>query len=502
MKLKMKKIISLVIAGMLVFALTGCQNAQDAVASQVEQEEAVDKAVTTSTVSSTWDENATQITLDESSVSIEGAGASESDGIITISSEGTYVISGTLKDGQIQIDADNEDNVQIVLNGVDITCSDSAVIYAKKAKEVILTVEAGTENTLTDAKTYVYEEETETDPDAAIFSKADLYINGSGTLTVNGNYDHAIAAKDAMYIDDATVALTAVTDGMNVNDAFTITSGALTITAGDDAIHTDATLTVNGGTITASECQEGLEGSGIEINGGEIIITSNDDGINAANSEETEVSHDITINGGTVLVDAMGDGIDANGSITMTGGNVTVFGPANDGNGSVDYDGTFDVSGGTLIVAGSSGMAQGISDSSAQNALMVVFDQQQEAGTTFEIVSADGTSIVSVTPTKTYQCVLVSTDTLVQNTEYTVKSNGKELTSVTLSQVMTSISEDGSEAQIGMMGGFGGPGGNMRGGTMEPPADGELPEGGPQRGEPGGGMSANMQQNNDTATTD
>lgn len=498
MKLKIK---SLVIVVMLICALAGCQNAQGTVTSQVQQEEAIDEVVTTSIVSSTWDENATQITLDESSVSIEGAGANESDGIIKISSAGIYVISGTLKDGQIQIETDKEDNVQIVLNGVDITCSDSAVIYVKKAKEVILTVAAGTENTLTDAKTYIYEEETETDPDAAIFSKADLYINGSGTLTVNGTYNHAIAAKDAMYIDDATIVLTAAMDGINVNDTCTITSGTLTIVAGDDGIHTDATLTVNGGIITVSECEEGLEGSGIEINNGEIVITSNDDGINAANGEETEVSHDIIINGGTVLVDAKGDGLDANGSITMAGGNVTVYGPTNDGNGSVDYDGTFDISGGTLLVAGSSGMAQGISDSSAQNALMVVFDQQQEAGTTFEIVSVNGTSIASVTPVKTYQCVLVSTDTLAQNTEYTVKSNGEELTSVTLTQLMTSISEDGSEAQIGMMGGPGGPEGNGQGEAPEPPTGGEMPEGGAQKGGPGGRMPADRQQNSDPATT-
>lgn len=493
----------MVIAGILMCALVGCESVQDTMTSRLEQQvmtEAADEVSVTSGVSNTWDDNATKIALEETSINIDGEGASESDGIITISSAGTYVISGTLKDGQIQIDADKEDSVQIVLDGAHITCSDSAVIYAKKAKEVILTVAAGTENILTDAKTYVYEDETKTetntDPDAAVFSKGDLYINGSGTLTVNGNYNHAIVAKDAMYIDDTTIVLTAVTDGINVKDAFTITSGILTITAGDDGIHTDAVLSVNGGAITVTECQEGLEGSSIEINDGAIAITSNDDGINAANSEETEVSHDITINGGTVLVNAMGDGIDANGSITMTGGNVTVNGPTNDGNASIDYDGTFDVSGGTLLIAGSSGMAQGISDNSAQNALMVVFDQQQEAGTTFEIVSADGTSIVSATPAKSYQCILVSADTLIQDLEYTVKSNGEELTSVILSQVMTGISEDGSEAQIGIMGGTGGPRGKMQGQAPEPPTGGEMPEGGP-----GGRMSADMQQNSDAATT-
>lgn len=491
--MKSIKIKMLAIVGILLFSITGCQNAQETVTNQADQEE----VITTSEVSSTWDENATQITLNETSINIDGTGASESDGVITISAAGTYVISGILEDGQIQIDADEEDSVQIVLNGVDITCSDSAVIDAKEAKEVILTVATGTENILTDADTYVYEDETKTNLDAAVFAKTKLYINGSGMLTVNGNYNHAMVSKDAMYIDDATILLTAVEDGINAKDAFTITSGILTITAGDDGIHTDAALTVNGGTITINESEEGLEGSSIEINNGEIAITANDDGMNAANSDETEVSHNITINGGTILVDAMGDGLDANGSIVMTGGEVTVLGPVSDGDGSLDYDGTFTISGGTLIAAGSSGMVQGVDDSSTQNALLVIFDQKKEAGTAFEIVSADGTSIVSITPEKTYQSVLVSTSALAQNTEYTVKYNGEELTSVILNQAMTSISEDGSEVQLKTMGEFGGPGGGMPGG--EPPVDGEMPEGGARRGEAGGGKPAEMPQNIDTA---
>ncbi len=183
-------------------------------------------------------------------------------------------------------------------------------------------------------------------------------------------------------------------------------------------------------------------------------------------------------------------------SIKMTGGTVVVYGPTNAGNGTLDYDGTFTVEGGTLIAAGSSGMAMGVSDTSTQNALMMTFTNVQEAGTTVNVTTANGDVLATVAPEKAFQTIVISTPDLAQEQSYTVNFGGtvegevkngvyseaSSMTGMTGSveftlptQAMTYVNESGiTENSGGMMmpgggGGFGGPRGNRD--TMSPPSN-------------------------------
>lgn len=178
----------------------------------------------------------------------------------------------------------------------------------------------------------------------------------------------------------------------------TINDGTLNLSSGDDGIHADTELIINKGTIAVLHSYEGLEGATVTINNGDISVLSTDDGVNAAggNSEtETEngqfgadtfsepnaggdSSKYIEINGGTIYVDAAGDGLDSNGDIRMTAGTVVVNGPTDDGNGALDYDGTFTMDGGTFVASGSSGMAMSSSDGSSQAALSLYFTTTQK----------------------------------------------------------------------------------------------------------------------------
>lgn len=536
---------------------------------------------------SDWEEqNPVYINLNTTTAEVTGSGAKVDGNTVTITAAGTYVLSGTL-DGQIVIDDAGKGTVRIILNGADISCSDSSPIYVKSAEKVVLSLAKDTQNSVTDGSSYELAE-GEDEPNAAIFSKDDLTVNGSGTLTVNANYNNGIAGKDDLKVTGGTIIINSVDDGIlgkdlvavkdshitinakgdgikstNDTDAdkgnivlesgtfeitagssglqaekeliifdgeFNITStvdsihsnstvaiygGNITINAEDDGIHADASIDISGGTIEILNSYEGIESAVVNISGGSIRLNAQDDGINVAGGKDSSSvtgrpgqdtfaassDYKLSISGGNIYVNASGDGLDANGSIYMSGGTVIVDGPTSSGNGSLDYDSAFEITGGLLIAAGSAGMVQTPSSSSSQNSVLVVYSQLQKAGTLVNIQDGSGKSIASYAPSKDYQAVLVSSPDLALDAAYQLFTggtstgsstnglyadgdyeNGTKTADFTLTKNVLSISETGSEVTAG---GFG-PGG--RGGKMMPGTDGQMPADGQRPQRPDGQM--------------
>lgn len=635
-----------------------------------------------------WTEaDSTAITLSGTSAAVNGAGAVAKDGTVTITEAGIYVLSGTLSDGQIIVDEQAKGTVRLVLNGAQLSNSDSAPIYIKEAGKVVITLQEGTENSVTDGADYVFADAATDEPSAAVFSKADLTINGTGKLTVTGNYndgitskddlkimsgtlevkaaDDGIVGKDMIAVQDGTVTINAegdgikstndedadkgfiaiasgtfditagndgiqaetaavidggtytmVTGGGNVNaevktgdqggpgmgggrdfgqrpeagsfpdmtdgeagaggtppamdavpptdqapaaavstdtaadsaattetesvstkglkaggdltingGSFTIdsaddavhsnsnvsiTDGEFEIASGDDGIHADSMTSLSGGTIHITKSYEGIEGGNITISGGEIHVVATDDGVNVAGGNDSNTdaggtqgqdqftstgSNMLTISGGTLTVDAAGDGLDSNGSVTMTGGTVIVNGPENSGNGALDYDGTFNMTGGYLVAAGASGMAQAPGEDSTQYSVSVSFTETQQAGTMVHLEDADGKTVLTFTPSKSFQTVVVNSPDLKEGS-YTVYTGGRstgtaadglytggeysggtEFVTFEITGSVTWVNESGvttAPSGMGGPGGFGGGGGRgnrMQGGGGTPPAD-------------------------------
>lgn len=451
------------------------------------------------------DTTATHITMNGTTTKVSGEGASAKENVLTISEEGVYVISGSLTDGQIKVEAEDTAKIQLVLNGVDITCSDHAPIYIKSADKVFITLKEGSENYLTDGSEYAQTDDNTVD--GVIFSKADLTLNGSGVLTVNGNYQHGIVSKDDLVITGGTYQITAVKDALNGKDCVKIKDGIFTlnVTEGngiqsknsDDS--TKGYVYIIGGEITIQSCVEGIEGTAIVIEGGIIKITAKDDGLNAASGDSDSTTSEITniedtteattmsmsessvtdeammapkrggfgngeggpggesgnnancylsISGGTITVDASGDGIDSNGSIYISGGTIYVSGPTNAGNGGLDYNGSAQITGGIVIVASSVGMVQGFSDTSTQYSLTYNFDNVSEADTEVKLTDTDGNVLLSYTPNKEYQSVVISTPDLKEDATYTV-SSGTQSSEITISGIVTS---SGTQGMNGMGG--------------------------------------------------
>lgn len=291
---------------------------------------------------------------------------------ITITSAGVYVLSGEASNVTVYVEVGKDDKVQLVLDGVSVTNENFPVIYVKSADKVFVTTSA--DSTL--AVTGSFASDGSTNTDGVIFSKSDLTLNGTATLTVSstdngvvgkddlkitgGTYiinaaSKAIEANDSIRIADGVLNLTAGTDGLhaeNDEDAskgyIYIGGGSLTISAGDDAIHATTVVQTDGGTI-AIAAAEGIEATYIQFNGGTVSIQASDDGVNAA-YKSSAYTPTVEINGGEITV-SMGagdtDGIDSNGNIIVNGGTVSVT-----GNSTFDYDGTAQYNGGTILVNG------------------------------------------------------------------------------------------------------------------------------------------------------
>ena len=615
------------------------------------------------------------IALSDGGSTCSGGATATADGV-TITAGGDYLVSGVLSDGCITIETGEQDDVRLILSGASISAQDGPAINCQSADKLIITLAEGTENSLSDGHTYSVQEDEE--PNAALYSRADLSINGSGALTVTGNYLHGILSKDdlritggsitvsaagdalrgrdgvaicggtldlsaqddgiqsnyegdasrgwvvieggeiaisaagdgiaaesvaqisggtvtitsgegaalptadgqlygpsmqpsapgepgiaapepgddirmlsmdesagdlpalpegeapadlpegslpargtgkqggkgmdgfggrggmmpgqtttvadgesakgiksegALYIDGGTLVLDCADDALHAADTLEVTGGDIAIASGDDALHSDDALTISDGSIAISTCYEGLEGAQIAISGGLISVVSTDDGVNAAGGVDSSGmsgawgrdqfaagSQEMRISGGTLYVNASGDGIDSNGSVYMSGGTVLVSGPNSSGNGMLDYGGVWEQTGGVLVAAGAMGMAQSVSSSSSQAAILVAYDSAQAAGARLTLTDAAGGVVASFAPAKQYECAVISAPGIAVGGEYLLwtggeardgaqgdaLSGGEQLCGIQVSDIITCVGSDGSAYSYS--------GGMMRGG--------------------------------------
>lgn len=499
-----------------------------------------------------------------------------------ITSPGTYLISGTIDDGNIQVNSSSKGTVRLIFNGVNITSDDAAPVLISDASKVIITLVSGTQNIITDNRPASLED----DYSGAISSKADLVINGTGKLEVNGNNrngikssddlkivsgdytitssEDGIVGKDCLCIKEGTFSINAGDDGMkstydtddtkgyviiengtynitsgndgiqsehsltiyggtyniktgegaaqsllksenmnvnpgtrfgkdfknsttettssdsssssikglkcntemiisggefiidseddsiHTNGSVNILGGTFSLSSGDDGIHADELIQIDNGRITINKCYEGIESAVININGGDISVTSSDDGLNASDGSTPSLN----INGGKLYVNASGDGLDSNGTMSISGGEVIVEGPTDNGNTALDFERTLTITGGTVYAFGSSGMLE--TPSSASNGCCIVTTFSTINGNeSFTLKDSSGNIIISYTPSKSYSAAIIYSQDIKSNTEYTINA-GSNSVSITTNEGVTSNAANGRFGQ-------GGRGGSQKG---------------------------------------
>ena len=247
-------------------------------------------------------------------------GVTVEDGTLTITKAGTYKLSGEYQ-GQIKVETADSDAVRLVLDNANITNSSGAALNVVNADEVILYSASGTTNTISDGADYTATGED--DPDAVVYSKADLTIAGEGTLKVNGNHEDGIHTSDGLVIASGTLEVNAANTGIKGKDYVDIlggtinvtaqqdgikstndtdegqgwtrlSNGTVTVNAGDDGFKASRVVEISGGSLTVEQSDEGIEAQYINVSGGDVNVTSADDGMNASlktsDSESTDSS--------------------------------------------------------------------------------------------------------------------------------------------------------------------------------------------------------------------
>ena len=387
----MKKFLSLILAFSLCLSFVGCGGAEAAgvgnasgsvsaadsgaaasqaelLAAEAEAEKDVETTVT--------------VTLSDGAPRADGAGVAVAGDKVTVTSGGSYRVTGTLTNGQIVVNAP-EETVVLALDGASVACENSAALYVVAAKKVVLSLVSGSENALASTGEYVQTDDNTVD--AALFSKDDLTIKGSGALAVSSETGHGIVSKDELKIQSGTLTVTAAKKGLAANDL-------------------------------------------VEITGGETYVS----------------------------------------------------GSTNSGNGAFDYAGAGTITGGTVIAAGSSGMAQSLS-SDTQGVALLTLSGTQSAGSAVTLKDANGALLASFTPEKPYSSVVISAPGMESGGTYAVAC-GSESRSITLEGF--AYSEDGFSGFGG--GKFGGMGSGFGGGRPEGDFDGGRPDGTPPSGFSGG----------------
>lgn len=404
MKQTKRKLTAILLCGLLLLSGCGVQNAAEDASSTADTETTSSGNITATTISAidtssvfsdrdlsgTYDESeAIPVVLNGDSASCGSSSVIMDGSTITITAEGVYLISGTLNDGQIIVNAGDTEKVQLVLAGADITSSTSAAIYALEADKVFVTLAEGTENTLTNGGEYVAIDDNNID--AVIFAKTDLTLNGSGSLTINAQAGHGVVSKDDLVITGGSYTITAASHGLDGKDSVAIAASTFAITSGKDGIHAENSddtslgwLYIQDGSFNITSQGDAISAQGaLQIDSGtfdlytgegsaSVEMTSSDQfgggqrggwtnqttAPDTQTTSTTQTEEDSTsqkgikgestyaINGGTFTIDSADDCLHAGGEMVIAAGEFTL----NSGDDTVHCDDALTIQSGTFTI--------------------------------------------------------------------------------------------------------------------------------------------------------
>lgn len=443
---------------------------------------------------------------------------------ITIAAEGVYVLSGTLADGQVVVQAGETDKVELVLDGVDITSASSAAIYCAQADKLFLTLAAGTDNAL--ANGGAFEAVDATNIDAAVYAKADLTMSGAGSLTVTSPAGHGIVSKDELTVTGGSYAIEAAAHGMTGKDGVAIAAGSFTINAGKDGIHTEhganaekGNLYIADGSFAITAQGDALSATGaLQIDGGSFALTTGggSDSVamksgdmmpwgggfrgfrpgGAQSGQETESAQSakgikadgqIAVNGGAFTLDTADNAVHGGADVTLTGGTWSI----RTGDDAIHADAAVTITGGTYAIPycyeGVEGMTVTITDGTLDitanddgiNAAGGADDSGFGFGMRDEFAPVEGCGVVisggSLTIVSDGDCIDSNGSLTVSGGTLDLTCNGNGNTAIDTNGTFTHTggeitTNDGSENGNGGMRGMGGKGrGGSKGGGMPRP---------------------------------
>ena len=399
------------------------------------------------------------------------------DGSYGIVKSGVYHLTGEITDGLITIKPGVDGVVKLILDNVTVSNSNGPAIACYEGDDLV--IELVGKNVLSDGSNYA--STFDEDVTGALYSKADLTLQGDGMLSLNANYqdgivgkddlkfnggnydivavDDAVRGKDSVYVVDGDFTIKAGADGIkstNATDAgkgfVLVEHGKMNLSVGDDGIHADREVRINGGEIAIVKSYEGIEAQVVTINDGNISVTAFDDGLNAgggaddsatnrvgANPFDADEKCVLSVNGGNIYVNAAGDGIDSNGWLYFNGGEVVVDGPTDNGNGALDASMGVVMNGGSVLAVGASGMATALGDTSAINNVSIYLSSMQAPDTEILITDTEGNTVMRRTAAKSFSHIAAGSNEFRLGNKYILYLNGEQSDEITITGITTVV---------------------------------------------------------------
>lgn len=276
------------------------------------------------------------IILNGNTITENTDGATVNGSTLTISMSGTYSLSGTLTNGQIVVNTTDKAVVRLILNGVNITNSQSAPVYIRNSAKTVIYLPENTANVLTDAKTYVLENAAVNEPNAALYSKSDLTIFGGGSLNVTGNYKDGIASVDGLIIKSGNINVTAADDAIRGKDYLVAKDGSITVNCGGDGLRSDNAddasrgyISIEKGTFDITAKSDGIsaETDAIIYGGTFKLVTGGGSGKSVSSGASAKAVKGLvstSVSGGTFNISSADDAIHSNKYVSIKNGNFTI----------------------------------------------------------------------------------------------------------------------------------------------------------------------------------
>lgn len=362
----MKRWIALVIIGMLW--ISGCSNDTTTENKTDTNTNTNNEMFTARDLDSSYD-NKNSIFIDLSNKTASSDSVKIKNSTFTITEDATYIISGSIEDGMVIVDSSEKAKPQLVLDNATIISNNSAPIYIKKADKVFVTLAKDSNNTLSNKGSFSSIDENNID--GTIFSKSDLTLNGSGSLTISAPAGHGIVCKDDLVITGGNYTINASSHGMDANDSIRVTNSSFLITSGKDGFHAENneddslgfiyiqdgnfdidaqgdgisslaymqiedgnfSIITGGGSVNSSKQSSDMWGGYNErIPGGgqgpqrpgENRIEETEDTENSTSIKAIKSSGNMTIENGTFTIDSADDSIHSNSSIQIKGGSFAI----------------------------------------------------------------------------------------------------------------------------------------------------------------------------------
>jgi len=392
-----------------------------------------------------------------------GTGVGVQDNVVTISQPGNYRVTGTLPDGQVVVDTPGA--FRLILDGADIGSATGAPLQITNAASAAIYLEPGSSNRLVAGLGNSAPPQDGSQPDAALYTKADAVISGTGSLTIVANWndgisaaaglvitsgtinigavDEAIAAEDFLVITGGTVSAQTGDDGLAANSQsdpatgyIAIRGGVVNISAASDGIDAITDFVMDGGEVTISATGEGIEAANINLGGGKLDIISGEDALNATvqgqDSNANQVGAALSITGGNLHAVGITDGFDSNGLILVTGG-TTILETSTGGRGSggIDANGTVTLTGGTMLIAGNPTTNDVVTQGQGW-----ITTTGSGAGPTVSVIGPSGNALGSFTLSDTTDELAFTSADVVPGSAYSLDVGGTTWGSVTATNML------------------------------------------------------------------